>query len=213
MRRSWIVLLPAISAALALAVAGAAFAEPLDDTTSRAVFAATLTGPDENPPTTSSGTGYVSFLLSQTDKTLYYSLQVTAATSQINAAHIHLAPEGKNGPIVVLLCGSGGPACGQEGIVATGSITASSLTGPLAGKSLSDLLNAMNSGDTYVNVHTANFPDGELRGQVAALDGGADMGAKDEKNNVSNDVKSKKQSQSDKQSQINKEQKEDDEED
>ena len=53
--------------------------------------------------------------------------------------------------------------------MATGSITAASLVGPLAGHSLNDLLSAIRSGNAYSNVHTANFPNGELRGQVRPL--------------------------------------------
>jgi hypothetical protein len=34
--------------------------------------------------------------------------------------------------------------------------------------SLSDLLAAMQAGNTYVNVHTSQFPAGEVRGQIAA---------------------------------------------
>jgi hypothetical protein len=56
-------------------------------------------------------------------------------------------------------------------------ITAADLTGPLAGKSLSDLVAAMQAANTYVNVHTNDFVDppntgpvdflgGEIRGQL-----------------------------------------------
>jgi hypothetical protein len=38
--------------------------------------------------------------------------------------------------------------------------------GPLAGQSLDALLAAMRDGDTYVNVHTTQFPGGEIRGQI-----------------------------------------------
>jgi hypothetical protein len=47
-----------------------------------------------------------------------------------------------------------------------GNITDSSLTGPMAGKTLADLISAINNGDTYVNVHTQTHPDGEIRGQI-----------------------------------------------
>jgi hypothetical protein len=36
----------------------------------------------------------------------------------------------------------------------------------MEGKTLEDLVAAMDSGETYVNVHTAEHPDGEIRGQV-----------------------------------------------
>jgi hypothetical protein len=36
----------------------------------------------------------------------------------------------------------------------------------MQGKTLADLISAINNGDTYVNVHTQTHPDGEIRGQV-----------------------------------------------
>jgi hypothetical protein len=47
-----------------------------------------------------------------------------------------------------------------------GNLSDSSLKGPMEGKTLEDLVAAMDSGETYVNVHTAEHPDGEIRGQI-----------------------------------------------
>ena len=85
-------------------------------------------------------------------------------------AHIHLAPLGVNGPVVVWLYPSSPPAASPSGplhgIFASGTITASDLTGPLASDPLSDLIDAMAAGNTYVNVHTTDYPAGEIRGQI-----------------------------------------------
>ena len=43
------------------------------------------------------------------------------------------------------------------------------LEGPLAGKQLSDLSIAMSNGTIYVNVHTEQNPNGEIRGQIMTL--------------------------------------------
>ena len=48
-----------------------------------------------------------------------------------------------------------------------GNITDSILTGPMQGKTLDDLAAAIESGDTYVNVHTSEHKDGEIRGQLS----------------------------------------------
>ena len=41
------------------------------------------------------------------------------------------------------------------------------LEGPLAGKALeTDLVKAIQSGEAYVNVHTADNPNGAIRGQI-----------------------------------------------
>ena len=48
-----------------------------------------------------------------------------------------------------------------------GTITSSDLQqGPLVGKQISDLVNLMNNGQAYVNLHTQQNMNGEIRGQV-----------------------------------------------
>ena len=55
-------------------------------------------------------------------------------------AHIHLAPRGVNGPIVLPLAGAQVGAV--NGVLAAGTVTAVELTGPLAGQTLRDLVTA-----------------------------------------------------------------------
>jgi hypothetical protein len=38
--------------------------------------------------------------------------------------------------------------------------------GPLAGGSLDDLVHLIRTGQAYVNVHTEQYPAGEIRGQI-----------------------------------------------
>jgi hypothetical protein len=52
-----------------------------------------------------------------------------------------------------------------------GTVTADNLEGPMAGSQLSDLIDAMNNGQAYVNIHTEQNPDGEIRGQIVSLGG------------------------------------------
>ena len=54
----------------------------------------------------------------------------------------------------------------SNGVLAEGTITSANLTGPLAGKTIKDLINVMRSGNAYVNVHTKQNPAGEIRGQI-----------------------------------------------
>jgi hypothetical protein len=66
---------------------------------------------------------------------------------------------------------SGTQVCPSTGGTVTGTITAAdiqdlSTTQGLSAGDLSDFLKALKSGDTYVNVHTVNFPMGEIRGQI-----------------------------------------------
>jgi len=48
----------------------------------------------------------------------------------------------------------------------TGMITQEDLVGPLAGQTLDALVNEIIAGDIYINVHTVQHPNGEIRGQL-----------------------------------------------
>jgi CHRD domain len=90
----------------------------------------------------------------------------------ITMAHIHIGMTGENGPVVVWLYPRDGkPALikgVKDGELAKGEITEASLEGPEKGKPLSALVKAMRDGDAYVNLHTAEHKDGEIRGQIAS---------------------------------------------
>jgi hypothetical protein len=102
-----------------------------------------------------------------------YGLRVNNI-SGVSAAHIHLGPEGQNGPVIVTLFKADnetgtGPVIGR---LVGGSITNSMLEGPMAGKTLEgELAKAIQNGQTYVNIHTVENPDGAIRGQI--IPGGA----------------------------------------
>lgn len=83
-------------------------------------------------------------------------------------AHIHLGEKGKNGPVVVTLFKSDTPTELTNGTLGEGNFTATNFEGPMKGKGLNDLVTAMQNGSTYVNVHTTDMPDGEIRGQLAS---------------------------------------------
>src|SRR5687767_435751 len=117
-------------------------------------FLTGLSGADEVPLRVTDATGNAKFQINDAQTAIDYTLKVEAINNVV-AAHIHLAPAGVNGPIVAFLFGTapvgGGPV---EGTLATGTITQANLIGPLAGQSLSVLIQAMSTGGTYVNVHT-----------------------------------------------------------
>jgi CHRD domain len=141
-----------------------------------------LSGDEEVPANASKARGNAIFQLNAAGDALDYKL-IVANIENAFMAHIHMAPPGVNGGIVVWLYPSTAvspnpPGGGRlDGVIATGSITAANLQGALAGQSLSDLVAAIKAGNTYVNVHTSDgveppdtgpgdFPGGEIRGQV-----------------------------------------------
>jgi hypothetical protein len=140
-------------------------------------FSAKLSGANEVPPRTTDAVGKALFRLNDDGTEVKYRL-IVDGISNVVAAHIHIAVEGVNGPVVVFLAGPLAPGGGpSNGVLSEGSFTAANLVGPLAGQSLSVLLESMRNGGAYVNVHTndgidpqntgaGDFPGGEVRGQI-----------------------------------------------
>ncbi len=131
----------------------------------RQIFFTMLLGKNEVPPVQTRAFGFVFFMLSKDSMTLHFFLFV-ARMENITASHIHLAAVGVNGPVAVPLYLGPLIAGKFNGILAKGTITAQNLTGPLAGQPLQALLIQIEAGNTYVNVHTTQHPDGETRGQL-----------------------------------------------
>ncbi len=128
-------------------------------------FAADLAGANEVPPVSTVGTGQAVFTLSPDGNVLHFKVAVSNVANA-TLSHIHMAPAGVNGPIVVDLF-LGPTKVGRfSGVLAEGDITSANLKGPLLGLPLSHLIENMSAGGTYVNVHTTQNPGGEIRGQV-----------------------------------------------
>ena len=134
-------------------------------------FKAHLSGDQEVPPAETKATGQTIFKLSKDGTELEYKL-IVANIENVRMAHIHLGPAGANGPVVAWLYPDAPPAQlipgRTNGILAEGTITSADLVGTLAGASLQDLIDLMTAGQTYVNVHTDQYPGGEIRGQISA---------------------------------------------
>ena len=139
-------------------------------------FAARLSGAEEVPPRDTPATGSAVFQLSEDGTALSYTVSV-ANIENVFAAHIHCGAKRVNGPVGVTLF-MGAPGGGAiSGTLAKGTITAPD-PGNLCGwTDLAAVVAAMNSGNTYVNVHTndgvaptntgpGDFPGGEIRGQI-----------------------------------------------
>lgn len=71
-----------------------------------------------------------------------------------------------NGPVVVNLFGPNKFGITVQRGVVRGILTNQDLVGPLAGRTIADLIREFERGNAYVNVHTNQNPGGEIRGQV-----------------------------------------------
>lgn len=140
-------------------------------------YTAQLSAAEEVPTNASKARGMAVFQLSADGTELRYRL-IVANIDNVVAAHIHLAPEGVNGPVVAFLYGNAAAGNGAaNGVLATGAITAEDLVGPLAGSDLTALTANVEAGNAYVNVHTndgvaptntgpGDLAGGEIRGQI-----------------------------------------------
>ena len=129
-------------------------------------FVAEMTGFEEAPGAATRAKGFAGFQVSMDGNTVYYTITVTDSSAQLVAAHLHLAPRGEAGPVVVPLCGQPGKPCQTEGVVSSGSFTSDAFTGLYASDVLSRLINDAENGMVYVNVHSTKYPAGEARGQL-----------------------------------------------
>jgi hypothetical protein len=139
-------------------------------------FSAHTSGDEEVPFRATLAQGQATFHLSKDGTELHYKLNV-ANIENVVAAHIHCNAVGVNGPVGVTLFGAA-PAGGRvDGTLAEGTITAPDPGNACGWTDLAAVVAAMQSGNTYTNVHTndgvaptntgpGDFPGGEMRGQI-----------------------------------------------
>jgi hypothetical protein len=107
----------------------------------------TLSGEQEIPPVTTSGSGTGTFNVGE-DKSI--SGKVTISGVTVTVAHIHEAPAGSNGPIIIPL-----------------TKTSDTVWVIPAGAKLTDAQYASyKAGNLYYNFHTEAHKSGEIRGQI-----------------------------------------------
>jgi hypothetical protein len=160
----------AAATAAALAVGGAAVAGGFQ-------YRTTATGADEVPANLSTAEAKLNVKVDREDRTATYNLRITEPITDPFMAHLHKAPAGSNGPIAVWLYPSAPPGVPIPGAVsgrlAKDTIEPADLcyspTAPycVAGEGNWDAFVAdLDAGLLYLNVHTAAFRAGEVRGQV-----------------------------------------------
>lgn len=115
-------------------------------------FSTSLTGAEEVPPADPDGSGTASLTLNQGHGEVCWEITVADITLPATGAHIHEAPFGVNGGIVVFLSPP------DETGFASGCTSGVD----------ADLIKAIrqNPAGYYVNVHNADYPGGAVRGQL-----------------------------------------------
>ena len=129
------------------------------------MFFAKLRGRNEVPPVETDARGEAFFKLSRDELSLKFKLDLFDIEDVV-AAHLHIGAKGTNGPVVAFLFGPITNPVSIECATLTGIITQEDLVGPLAGQTLATLVNEIISGNIYINVHTVQHPNGEIRGQL-----------------------------------------------
>jgi hypothetical protein len=124
-----------------------------DTGTTVTVKLASLTGPEETPPTTSAAIGRGVLVVNESTGAARGFVVASGLVS--TNAHIHLAPRGTPGPISVPLTKQGEIWVIPDDTVLT-----------------ADQLTAFRAGNLYYNVHTAANTGGEIRGQLDDLASG-----------------------------------------
>jgi len=145
-----------VSAPLALAIAVSVMTSGVALGKAGGTPAIPLNSAQETGAVTSAGSGFFSYTVSGND--LCYTLEVRDLTASPIAAHIHPGPRNVAGPVAVPLATPPG---------ATSSVSAC-ITADVGGVMTPAELAAIvaDPGAFYVNVHTPQFPGGEVRGQL-----------------------------------------------
>ncbi len=144
-------------------------------------FVANLSGANEVPAVVSPGTGLATVILDPTAQTLQVNATFSGLTSNTVAAHIHCCqPLGTNAGVATTVPAFPGFPLGVTS--GTYSSVVFDLTQPLiynpafvtlqggtiAGAEAA-LINGIENGQTYFNIHTSINPGGEIRGQLFAV--------------------------------------------
>jgi hypothetical protein len=136
----------------AVVLAATTFGAHASAASSSMTFTAKLTGMTEIPLGSKHGHGTATITLSDSKRTVCYSITVMGIKLPAAAAHIHAGKAGKIGPVVVPFM-----APGKTGHAAScvHSVRAA-------------LIKGMENHPTsyYVNVHTTDYPGGAVRGQL-----------------------------------------------
>jgi hypothetical protein len=122
------------------------------------------------------GTGRFRATVDDRSQEIRYRLSYSNLEGSVLQAHIHLGGRHQSGGISVFLCTNlgngpvGTQACPAAPATIEGTIRPADVIGP-AGQGITagqfdELVDAIEAGVTYVNLHTSLYPGGEIRAQL-----------------------------------------------
>ena len=111
-----------------------------------------LTGANERPPATTNNTGTLNATFNKDTKVISYVVTWTGFAP--TAMHFHKADPSIAGPVVIGVAGTGSPSTFTSPVTGT--------TRALTAAEEADLLNGL----WYFNIHSVQYPAGEIRGQL-----------------------------------------------
>jgi len=130
------------------ALAGPAFAQVLE-------LRATINAAQEVPANASTATGSAIMLYDVAANTFDLVVTISGLTNPATASHVHEAAAGTNGPVVTNL--------GPDAVY---SRTGNDLRATFRGLTYGGDRRRLIRGEAYFNIHSAQYPGGEIRGQL-----------------------------------------------
>lgn len=138
----------------------------------KSTYFASLHGRYEIPPNDSKGAGVATFDIADDWSSIDFRLVATNIDG-VTQAHIHCGTPDVNGPVVVFLYGFNAEGVSPTGILSEGTITNAnviprpdSAACPGGVADLADVIEKIQNGGAYANVHTIVLPAGEIRGNI-----------------------------------------------
>lgn len=140
-------------------------------------FTANLIGYEEVPAVSTIGNASFRAELSPYGNQVNWELTYLNLEGNVLQSHIHFGQKGVNGGIMVFLCTNlgNGPAgtqpCPAPPATIRGTFSSADVIGGAAAQGIAageyaEVLRAIRSGNTYVNIHSNLWPGGEVRSQI-----------------------------------------------
>lgn len=135
-------------------------------------FKTELSGYDELPTLSATGSGDVTVEISKDGASLTVTLTFSRLEGVAQSARLYIGKAATNGGAVAPICGSPKPSCPTtaDGKV-TATISANDIIGSsaqgIAPSDIAGVVRALENGAVYVNIVSSKYVNGELRGQIA----------------------------------------------